>query len=163
MRTTVTVGASAYDERTEGYGCSPDGCKPDNTRDGNLDYESRWSCKGDLLEGDRGCCIEYFFEEPQDIVRLDIVFHKGTERTRVLNVYNNDEYYSQIESSGSSSDYEEFALDSDETAALALCLDDPENTGDDWLSLTEVGDTRHTTYWSAATGILSLEVSRPVI
>ena len=135
----MEVAASAFDERTTGYGCGPDGCTPENTRDGNLDDNSRWSCKGDLIEDDGGCCIEYFFGEPQDILRLDIAFYKGTERTRTLNVYGNDEFLVQIEASGASDEYEAFALDSYQITDLTLCLDEPESTGDDWISITEVG------------------------
>ena len=110
-----------------------------NTRDSSLDANSRWSCKGDLVEGDGGCCIEYYFEEPQDIVRVDIAFHKGTENIRTLNVYNNGELHTQIESSGSTFEYQEFAINTDETADLSLCLDDYESNTDMWLSITEVG------------------------
>ena len=137
-RTTVTVEAVAFDERTAGSGCSPDGCTPENTRDSSLDANSRWSCKGDLVKGDGGCCIEYFFDEPQDIVDVNIAFHKGAERTRTLNVYNNGDFFTQIVSSGSTNGYEEFGLDSDETADLTLCLDDSMSDSD-WLSITEVG------------------------
>lgn len=131
--------ASAFDERTSGYGCSPGGCTAQNTRDNSLDSNSRWSCKGDLVEGDDGiCCIEYSFEEPQDIVTLGIVFYKGTERTRTLNVYENAKLYDHIKSSGSSDDYQAFSLNSDETTDLKLCLNDSESDGAEWLSITEV-------------------------
>ncbi|CAN0537357.1 unnamed protein product, partial [Scytosiphon promiscuus] len=73
---------------------SPDGCTPENTRDTSLDANSRWSCKGDLVEGNGGCCIDYSFEEPQDIVSLDIAFHRGTDRTRTLDVYENGDFHS---------------------------------------------------------------------
>lgn len=137
-RTTVTVETSAFDERTSEFGCSPHGCTAENTRDNNLDVSSRWSCKGDLVGGEGGCCIEYVFEEPQDIVSLGIAFYKGTERPRTLNVYNNGNLYDQVVSSGSSDGLQEFALGSDDTADLMLCLDLSDYNGGDWLSITEV-------------------------
>lgn len=137
-RTTVVVDASAFDERTSGSGCSPDGCRPENTRDGSLEGNSRWSCRGDLVDGNGGCCIEYLFDEPQDIVTMKIAFHNGTVRTRLLNVYDNGDFHSQIESSGLTNGFQEFALNSDETAVITLCLDDSMSDAE-WLSITEVG------------------------
>ena len=133
-RTTVTVDANAYDERTSGSGCSPDGCVPANTRDNDIWANSRWSCKEDL-EGER-CRITYYFDEPQDIVQMRIAFHKGDENQRWLTVRLNGSTYSTIESSGSTLDYQTFYLNSDETADLSLeavGLD-----GDEWISITEV-------------------------
>ena len=137
-RTTVEVEASGLDERTSGSGCSLDGCRPENTRDDSLDGNSRWSCKGDLVDGNGGCCIEYHFDEPQDIVTMNIAFHRGTVRTRILNVYDNGDFHSQIESSGLTNDFQGFALNSDETADITLCLDDSASDAE-WLSITEVG------------------------
>lgn len=137
----MTVQASAHDERTEGFGCSPHGCTADNTRDGSLDSNSRWSCKGQLIEEiSRLCCIDYNFSEAQDVIMLNIAFYKGTERTRTLNVYNNGDFISQIESSGSSDDYEAFILKTDETTDVSICMHDPDFDGNEWLSFTEVGD-----------------------
>lgn len=136
-RTTVTVEASAFDERTSGSGCSPNGCTPGNTRDNSLDANSRWSCSGNLVEGDGGCCIEYSFEEPQDIVDMNIAFHRGTRRTRTLNVFDNGDFHSQIVSSGSTNGFEAFVLNSDETADITLCLDDSASDSV-FLSITEV-------------------------
>ena len=133
------VAATAFDKRTSGHGCSPDGCTAENTRDSNLDANSRWSCRGNLVKGRGGCCIKYYFEEPQDIVRLNVAFHRGTENIRTLNVYNNGEFHTQIESSGATLEYQEFAVNTDETADLSLCLDDPESNTRTWLSITEVG------------------------
>lgn len=140
-RTTVAVTATAFDERTSDPGCSPDGCTAENTRDSSLDANSRWSCRGDLVGGDGGCCVEYSFEEPQDIVRMDIAFHRGAENVRTLDVFNNGEFLSQIESSGSTLGYQEFVVNTDETAGLSLCLADPETNTRTWLSMTEVGTT----------------------
>ena len=102
MRTDVDVAATGFDQRTGGSGCSPNGCVPENTRDTSFSANSRWSCQGDILDSanaDEGCCITYFFEEPQDIVRLRMAFHKGDEDTRTLDVYDNGNYHSTITSS----------------------------------------------------------------
>lgn len=136
-RTTVTVEATGLDARTSGSGCSPSGCIPENTRDNNLEANSRWSCSGRLVDGNEDCCIEYSFDEPQDIVNLNIAFTRGTERTRLLNVFDNGNFLSQIESSGLTDDFEEFVLNSDETAELTLCLDDS-RPDSEFLSITEV-------------------------
>ncbi|CAN0476352.1 unnamed protein product, partial [Scytosiphon promiscuus] len=88
------------------------GCIPENTRDGSRSSNSRWSCKGDILDDDdEGCWIEYYFDEPQDIEEVRIAFHRGTENTRTLNVYDNGWYHSQIESSGETNGYQTFDLD----------------------------------------------------
>ncbi|CAM9277364.1 unnamed protein product [Laminaria digitata] len=68
---------------------------------------------------------------------MNIAFHRGTDRTQVLDVYDNGKLHSQIESSGLTNDYQEFALNSDETADLTLCLDDSASDSE-WLSITEV-------------------------
>lgn len=138
-KTTVAVVATAFDERTSGYGCRPDGCTAENTRDNNLDANSRWSCKGDLVEAGSRCCIEYYLSEPQDIVGMDIAFYKGTENVRMLNVYNDGVFNAQLESSGSTSGYQGFVVTTEATGVLGVCLDDSEsNPGTTWLSLTEV-------------------------
>ena len=134
-RTTVKVAANAFDTRTSGAGCAPDGCEAINTRDGDL--STRWSCKEDLLGG-TNCEITYTFEEPQDIVRVLIAFFKGDERTRELKVKVNGSDQDVIESSGETEEFETFELGTEETETLvleALGLG-----GDDWISITEVGN-----------------------
>ena len=69
---------------------------------------------------------------------MKIAFHNGTVRTRLLNVYDNGDFHSQIESSGLTNGFQEFALNSDETAVITLCLDDSMSDAE-WLSITEVG------------------------
>ena len=133
--------ANGYDERTSGSGCSPDGCVPYNTRDGSRSSNSRWSCQGEILDkSDRndGCCISYYFEEPQDIVDVKIAFHQGNKRTRCLDVFNNGKKFDTIESSGKTNNFETFNLYTDETAELKFCLCDPKWNEDVWLSITEV-------------------------
>ena len=140
-RTWVDVNANGYDTRTSGSGCSPSGCVPSNTRDNDIWANSRWSCKGDILDSsdeDDGCCITYTFEEPQDIVRMRIAFHKGDENTRTLDVFDNGDQHSTITSSGSTLGYQSFNLYTDETKDIKLCLDDPRWYTDVWLSITEV-------------------------
>ncbi|CAM9850942.1 unnamed protein product [Ascophyllum nodosum] len=132
-RTTVLVNANAFDSRTSGTGCAPIGCVAVNTRDSSL--SSRWSCKGDLLDGE-SCEITFNFEEPQDIVRMDIAFYKGTERTRLLEVEVNGSKNSEVESSGTTDGLENFELDTDEVETLTL-----KSLGldrDEWISITEV-------------------------
>ena len=132
--------ASGYDTRTSGNGCSPDGCTPENTRDNNLDANSRWSCQGDSLDDDdiNGCWLDYYFDEPQDIVRMRIAFHKGNENTRSLDVYEDGHYHSTITSSGSTLGYQNFLLDTDKTNRIRLRLDRYSTNTDVWLSITEV-------------------------
>lgn len=139
QRTYVDVESAGHDRRTSGNGCSPYGCVPENTRDKSRANNSRWSCKGDLVEypGD-GCWIHYYFDEPQDIVEMRIAFYKGTKETRTLNVYDNGNFHSQIESSGETEGYQTFYLDTNETADLNLYLDDYESNPDMWLSIKEV-------------------------
>ena len=139
MRTTVNVFASGYDTTTSGNGCSPDGCMPENTRDNSLDANSRWSCQGDILDDDNnGCWLDYYFDEAQDIVRMRIAFHKGDQRTRTLDVYENGNYHSTITSGGSTMGYQNFMLDTDETNRIRLRLDGYGDNSDVWLSITEV-------------------------
>ena len=132
-RTTVLVEANSFDSRTSGAGCTPIGCVAANTRDSCL--SSRWSCKGDLLDGE-SCEITFNFEEPQDIMRMDIAFYKGTERTRLLEVEVNGSSNSELVSSGTTDGLESFELDADEveTVTLRSCSLD----GNEWISLTEV-------------------------
>lgn len=136
--TEVTVRANAWDGRTSGYGCSPNGCIPQLTRDGSTRGESRWSCKEGLLGG-KNCVITFEFEEPQDIVDMRISFYKGDERTRKLKIRLNGRVAKTIESSGETTGFETFPLNTEETATLSL-----EGLGlsrDEWISLTEVCST----------------------
>lgn len=137
-RTTVSVDAVAYDWRTEGAGCSPDGCLPENTRDNSRDANSRWSCKVNIIEGNGGCRIDYSFAEPQDIKRIRIAFHKGDENTRALNVFVDGEFHSLIESSGTTLGYQNFLLNTVGTSDIRLYHDDYGSRPDEWLSITEV-------------------------
>ena len=137
-RTTVTTKAVASDERTSGGGCSPDGCIPDNTRDSSRDANSRWSCVGTFITGVGGCRIEYNFEDPQDIVKVRIAFHKGDENVRVLKVIVDGKFHSRITSSGETLGYQNFVLDTEQTSRIIFRLDDHANKLDEWLSITEV-------------------------
>ncbi|CAM9470281.1 unnamed protein product, partial [Sphacelaria rigidula] len=135
VRTTVTISDdSPYDERTSGSGCSPNGCTPENTRDGDTSEESRWSCKYALE--DTTCKVTYYFEEPQDIVELKVAFYKGDQRSRSLKIKLNGDTFETITSSGETTDLETWTLNSDETASLTL---EASGLGDsEWLSITEV-------------------------
>ena len=137
-RTRVVTKASAYDERTSGYGCSPDGCIPENTRDGSLRANSRWSCQGHLVTGVGGCRIEYNFEDPQDIVKVRIAFHRGDENNRTLNVIVDGSFHRQITSSGDTNGYQGFPLRTEQTSKIILRLADHASRPDEWLAITEV-------------------------
>ncbi|MEP0661197.1 MAG: hypothetical protein ABJC87_18315 [Roseobacter sp.] len=144
----MKVSASGYDPRIPPSGCSPDGCIPENTRDHNLSSNSRWSCKGDILDNDKGCWIKYSFDEPQDLEEIEIAFYKGDEDTRTLKVYLNGKYHGKIKSSGNTDDFQTFDLNTDETSELKLYLNDYKSNSDVWFSLTEVcsiGDLPHVT------------------
>lgn len=133
------MAGTANDEGTSGYGCSPDGCTVANTRDNSLDANSCWSCKSDLVGGDGKWCVSYIFGRPQNIVRVDIAFYNGTANVRKLDVYTDGEIHTQIESSGLTLDYQEFAITTEQTDELVLCLAGWPSNLDTWLSMTEVG------------------------
>lgn len=94
MKTGVSVVATAHDARASltsdeggcgeyGYG----GCEPMLTRDGiTSEIESRWSCATKIVEDEGPCEIEFIFDEPQDIVDIEVAFWMGDERTRTLEV-----------------------------------------------------------------------------
>lgn len=135
VRTTVTISDdSPYDQRTSGAGCSPDGCTPAKTRDGDISTGSRWSCRYALEN--TACKITYYFEEPQDIVELKVAFYKGDQRSRSLEIKLNGETFDTITSSGATTDLETWTLNSDETASLTLEASGLGNN--EWLSITEV-------------------------
>lgn len=88
---------------------------------------------------DDNCEIKYEFDEPQDIVRLDVQFYKGDERSRTLKITSNDGFRQIVESSGHSQGFEEFDVDT--RGSSWLTLEGLGMDGDEWLSITEVG------YW----------------
>ena len=57
---------------------------PEFTRDGNTMPESRWSCSKNL--GNGNCYLEFEFDSPQDVISMNISFHKGDERTENIEV-----------------------------------------------------------------------------
>ena len=132
-RTTVTVYANGFDERTSGSRCSPSGCVAANARDGVP--STRWSCKEDLIEG-KNCEITFEFDDAQDIALMRVAFYKGDERTRKLKVIVNNSNLLTIESSGTTDEFEVFALNTDETKDMTLEVLDL--AGGEWFSLEEV-------------------------
>ena len=86
-----------------------------------------------------GCRIEYNFEEPQDIVKVRIAFHKGDENVRVLNVIVDGKFHSQITSSGETLGYQNFRLDTEQTSRIIFRLADHADKPNEWLAITEVG------------------------
>ena len=90
-KTTVDVSANAFDNRqgpdSDGVGCGQDGCEPVLSRDGNsYDTESRWSCAQKIVPVGEACEIGFTFEDPQDIVELQVAFWKVDQRSRTLEV-----------------------------------------------------------------------------
>lgn len=135
----MSVYANAWDERGIGSGCSLEGCTPDLTRDNDLGHESRWSCAA-YLEDD-ACEICYTFEEPQDIVYLFIAFYDGDTRTRTFRatVHNDGDNAKRsyvFKSSGRTSNYEYFYVDTVETKFL--CVEPVGLSSNEWISLLEV-------------------------
>lgn len=133
--TTVYQWSNVYDTRASSDGgCDPYGCTPALTRDQNWDATSRWSCSEKLDNSQ--CKITYQFEEPQDIVRLNIKFYKGNERVRTLKVRGSGGFEKTITSSGTSGGYEKFDVNTDETSWLSMEGQNLKST--DWISITEV-------------------------
>eukprot|EP00903_Cladosiphon_okamuranus_P014053 g13063.t1 len=98
-KTIVSVTATAYDERLgHENGCGHDGCTPALAYDGSDDVESRWSCSEDIVPGGGQCKIEFTFEQPQDIMDIQVDFWKGDERTRYLKVLINGHKVDEFES-----------------------------------------------------------------
>ena len=88
-KTTVGVSANGYDMRPGlaggDVGCQIDGCAPALTRDGiSDDSESRWSCSQSIVPDGTRCSIEFTFEDPQDIVDVDVAFWMGDEAPRTV-------------------------------------------------------------------------------
>lgn len=102
-KTGVTVEATAYDVRagrsSDDVGCGLEGeggCEPTLARDGEVDeIESRWSCATKIVDDGGPCEIEFFFDEPQDIVDIEVAFWKGDLRTRTLEVSERGNTYSR--------------------------------------------------------------------
>lgn len=137
-RTTVEVTASAYEERLSPFSCCSGGCRPEYTLDQRR--STYWLCNLDLLENEsEGCWIEYSFEEPQDIVDMRIAFYGGAHISQTIYVYVNGTYHSTVKSSGQTTGYQTFSLDTDETAKLRLYFDDKECSSHTCLGFDEVG------------------------
>ena len=146
--TTVYQWSNVYDTRlsSEG-GCDPYGCTPALTRDQNWADTSRWSCSEQLDNSQ--CKITYRFEEPQDIVRLNIKFYKGDERVRTLKIRGSGGFEKTITSSGTSGGYEKFDVNTDETSWLSMEGQNLKST--EWISLTEVCNGLETSHCSTHT------------
>lgn len=85
------MSANGYDTRpgqaSGSVGCGTDGCVPALSRDGIVgDAESRWSCAQGMAPGGGPCEIEFRFQDPQDIMDVQVAFYKGDERSRTLEV-----------------------------------------------------------------------------
>eukprot|EP00752_Nemacystus_decipiens_P008614 g7693.t1 len=133
----VTVSANAFDpDNGDEKGCPPDGCLPANTRDGDLEGISRWSCKRDLVEDGDECHIVYEFSGALDIYSMWVAFYDGDTRTRTLDVVANGVSLFDVTSGGDSENLEEFVLNAE--GVLALTLVSVGLEADDWLSVIEV-------------------------
>ncbi|CAM9351588.1 unnamed protein product [Choristocarpus tenellus] len=83
----LSVTASGSDLRTfNDNGCDPAGCIPENTRDGSLDPQSRWSCSIVDLGVDE-CSITYTFATPQPVAGFRLAFYLGNTREREFNFF----------------------------------------------------------------------------
>ncbi|CAM9254998.1 unnamed protein product [Ectocarpus sp. 13 AM-2016] len=143
--TTVTVTTNAFDTRTDDDGCTPDGCTAENTRDGDLTDNSRWSCSAALVEAAGGaageeCQIVFELGEAQLVTSVSVAFFKGDTRTRTLNINVNGELLEVVTSSGTTSGLETFELDAGAGApgVLSLGMESSGLTADEFLSIMEV-------------------------
>lgn len=143
--TTVTVTVNAFDSRTDDDGCVPDGCTGDNTRDGDLTDNSRWSCSAGLVEAAGGaageeCQVMFELGEAQLVTSVSVAFLKGDTRTRTLNINVNGELFEVVTSGGTTSGLETFQLDGGAGApgALSLGMESSGLTADEFLSIIEV-------------------------
>eukprot|EP00903_Cladosiphon_okamuranus_P017040 g15705.t1 len=99
-QTTVSVSATAYDERHgDAHGCGDSGCLPSLAYDGvRDDGMSRWSCAKKIVPDGGQCEITFSFESPQDVMGMKVSFWKGDERTRTLKVKMNGKKLGEFES-----------------------------------------------------------------
>ncbi|CAM9292737.1 unnamed protein product, partial [Hapterophycus canaliculatus] len=142
-KTEVAVSATAHDVRPGRSSFEPgcgitggDGCAAELTRDGIAsEIESRWSCATKIVPGGGACQIEYTFEEPQDVVDIQVAFWKGNERTRILEVTVNGELNLTHESS-SGSTFNTLGVQAD--AVDTIMLESVGIAPDEWISLIEV-------------------------
>ncbi len=141
---TVTVSANGYDSRTdEEKGCPSDGCTPENTRDGDLDEFSRWSCSLTNVEEAGGaagdpCRIVYGFSEALVVNSISIALLLGDTRTRTMSVEVNGVEHSVITSSGLTSGFETFELGVEGVQSIGLESVGLDYEDIDFLSITEV-------------------------
>ncbi|CAM9343615.1 unnamed protein product, partial [Sphacelaria rigidula] len=105
--TTVSVSAPLYDTNlSDNYGCEPEGCVGDLTRDGDLtDLQSRWSCLHPWNSGNT-CSITYTLADPLTIEGFKIALYKGDQRLRTLEIYIDGELATTWTSSGTTTDFE---------------------------------------------------------
>lgn len=140
-KTSISTTANAFDERAGAAsgmsGCQLNGCEPGLTRDGvtAADAESRWSCAAKLVPGELPCAIDFVFEDPQDIVDVEIAFYKGDDRTRTVEATINGEVIGEF---GSSPGSLFNALGIQGVGVETLTLKAVGLGANDWLSFTEV-------------------------
>lgn len=77
--------SSFYEKSADNGGCGKNlGCGAQRTRDGKIKESSRWSCSEKLGKGK--CSISYYFQDPQDVVSINIAFHEGDRSARTIKV-----------------------------------------------------------------------------
>ncbi|CAN0457025.1 unnamed protein product, partial [Scytosiphon promiscuus] len=130
----VSVSANAYDTRSSNNdGCGNTGCLPELARDSSTMPESRWSCSKNLGSGN--CYMEFEFDTPQDVISMNIAFHKGDERTRKIKVLGDGSSLGTFTSSGTTLDFENWTLNAADVSTVKLVA---RGLGyNDWLSITE--------------------------
>eukprot|EP00904_Undaria_pinnatifida_P003019 jgi/Undpi1/12718/HiC_scaffold_6.g02386.m1 len=99
------------------------------------DTESRWSCElGSDPEGGL-CKIDFVFEDPQDIMEVQVAFYKGEERTRTLEVTINGVAVGKFDSYKGST-FNALGVQATGVSTLTLTSVGPAENG--WISLIEV-------------------------
>ncbi|CAM9345645.1 unnamed protein product [Scytosiphon promiscuus] len=128
----VTAESAVFDTRlaVDG-GCDPAGCTADNTRDGDMDGASRWSCAPQL---GGACSIVYDFGAEYDLSRLRLAMYKGTERQVTAEISVDGVLITTWTSSGSTDGFEDIDMSgiSGQEIEITGVLDDSE-----WLSIIE--------------------------
>lgn len=133
-QTKVTTTSSAHDKN----GCLAPGCVAELTRDGNFGDNSRWACRYNIDENN--CKLRYKFEDPQELISVDLAFYKGDERKRAFRILtfdsDNERKTYQFTSGGETALLESFEIGRKNVAKVVIQLDKPDKKK--WISIIEV-------------------------